>query len=146
MEEVYSRAYVELYEIIRHMNDNLKSKIPSNILDALLVSKDKNYTFNYDSTLSLDMQNIMSETKSLLSIIYSDYLCSDEERKKWEEYDNYEEEIISIQKQNEENDKVDFKFSPKSILEDNKPSDIIVKKEDSLFKKIMNKILNFFKK
>ena len=87
---VYKKAFVELNEIINHLNTNLKNKIPKKTLEAINNAKDKNYQFKYDNTQSLSKQKLLPETISLLSIIYSDYLCSEEEKKKWDEYDKFE--------------------------------------------------------
>ena len=94
--EIYLKAFVELNEIINHLNTNLKNKIPKKTLEAIKNSGDKNYQFKYDNTQSLSKQKLLPETISLLSIIYSDYLCSEEEKKKWDEYDKF-----TLQKQEE---------------------------------------------
>ena len=93
---IYKKAFVELNEIINHLNTNLKNKIPTKTLEAIRNTGDKNYKFQYDNTQSLANQKLLPETISLLSIIYSDYLCSEEEKKKWDEYEKF-----TLQKQEE---------------------------------------------
>ena len=41
--EIYLKAFVELNEIINHLNTNLKNKIPKKTLEAINNAKDKNY-------------------------------------------------------------------------------------------------------
>ena len=67
--EIYLKAFVELNEIINHLNTNLKNKIPKKTLEAIKNSGDKNYQFKYDNTQSLSKQKLLPETISLLSII-----------------------------------------------------------------------------
>ena len=43
--EIYLKAFVELNEIINHLNTNLKNKIPKKTLEAIKNSGDKNYQF-----------------------------------------------------------------------------------------------------
>ena len=52
-------------------------------------------TFVYDKNIPLYEQSILPETKALLSILYSDYLCSKKEKEKWDEYDKFEQQIAN---------------------------------------------------
>ena len=109
---MYCKALVELNEIIKHMQPELKNKIPKEIQEEFEENMDKEYTFTYDENISLKEQNIMPETQGLLSVLYSNYLCSEEEKKKWQEYDNFYKQKQYEQKQSEIEKKELF---PKSI-------------------------------
>lgn len=85
----YCKALVELNEIIKHMSLELQNKIPPEIQQEFIKNMDKEYHFTYDETVPLEEQNMMPETQGLLSVVYSNYLCSEEEKKKWREYDNF---------------------------------------------------------
>ena len=108
---------------------------------------DKNYKFSFDKTLKLSEQILLPETKSLLSIIYSDYLCSKDEKKKWEEYDKFE-----IQKQEELKSK---KYITSNFFENTKSNKlkdiskelkIVEDKKTSFWNKLKNFILKLLKR
>ena len=86
---LYKKALAELYVIITYMKQEVKDKIPEELKLSINRNKDKNYSFEYDITLTLDKQNLLLETKALLSVIYTEYLCSTEEKSKWDEYDRF---------------------------------------------------------
>lgn len=143
----YSKAFVELNEIINNMDENLKNKIPAKMKEDIKRAGDKNYKFSFDKTLKLSEQILLPETKSLLSIIYSDYLCPDDEKKKWEEYDKFE-----IQKQEELKAK---KYSTSNLFEntkrtkvkdDTKELQIVDNKKVSIWNKLKNFILRLLKR
>ena len=152
--EAYQKASVELLVIIKHMTKELRSKIPDEIIKGLESAKDRNYQYNYDESLPLYEQNILNETKSLLSIIYSRYLCSEEEKEKWKEYDKF-----YLKKQEEEKSKL-YESDPKKILKSrNENKKINLNKNDSnkvenqhleltvkenIFAKLFNKLKKIF--
>lgn len=86
----YSKAFSQLNEIIKNMKMELKKKIPMSVIEAIECAKDDSYIFKYNPKIELANHDLLPETKSLLSIIYSDYLCTPDEKKKWEEYDIFE--------------------------------------------------------
>ena len=145
--KVYSKAFVELNEIINNMDENLKNKIPAKLKEDIKRAGDKNYKFSFDKTLKLSEQILLPETKSLLSIIYSDYLCSKDEKKKWEEYDKFE-----IQKQEELKSK---KYITSNFFENTKSNKlkdiskelkIVEDKKTSFWNKLKNFILKLLKR
>ena len=128
----YAKAFTELTEIINYFSDELKNKIPSEMKKNILSARDTEYIFKYDKNLPLYKQNILPETKNLLSIIYSDYLCEEEERKKWEEYDRF-----CINKQNE---KKSEKYATNLFNKQNKKEqklDLVEVKENNIIKRII---------
>ena len=64
--ENYARAYTEVYYAINNFEDNLKTKIPEEVLDFFRNRMDLKYT-PVDSEMS-------EEAKSILSVVYSEYL------------------------------------------------------------------------
>lgn len=86
-EENYFKAYVEVETVLLTLDDSLKKKIPENVMKALSENKDKKYIFIYDFTKPIHEQDISVEAKIMLTKIYKDYLCSDEEREKWKEFE-----------------------------------------------------------
>ena len=145
-EKTYAKAFTELSEIISNMKDSLKNKIPSKTIKAIELAKDKNYKFNYDKSKSLNEQTLLPETKSLLSVIYSDYLCSTEERKKWQEYDRFELQKQDEVKAKKYNSSVFENVENDITLNNEKNLQILNNKKTSLWEKIKQFIIRLFKK
>lgn len=145
-EKTYAKAFTELSEIISNMKDSLKNKIPSKTIKAIELAKDKNYKFNYDKSKSLNEQTLLPETKSLLSVIYSDYLCSTEERKKWQEYDRFELQKQDEVKAKKYNSSVFENVENDITLKNEKNLQILNNKKTSLWEKIKQFIIRLFKK
>lgn len=148
--EIYLKAFVELNEIINHMNTNLKNKIPKKMLEAIRNSGDKNYKFKYDNTKSLSKQKLLPETISLLSIIYSDYLCLEEERKKWDEYDKFALQNKEELKQKNYNANNVFQKQKNNtnivILDEKKQLKVYNSKKQSFWSKLKKCIMKILKK
>lgn len=75
-----SKAYTQAYVIIDNLNEDLKKKIPIKVIKAIKSKMDSSYEFNITDE---DIENIelLEDTEKLLSVIYTDYLASEEERK-----------------------------------------------------------------
>lgn len=75
-----SRAYTQAYVIIDNLSEELKKKIPQKIINAIKSKMDSSYQFNIEDE---DIENIelLEDTEKLLSVIYTDYLATEEERK-----------------------------------------------------------------
>lgn len=74
--EEYSKAFYELKIIINKFEDSIKNKIPKNIIDIINKFADNHYEFHYNDSVALTDQNLLPETWGLLSILYSNYICS----------------------------------------------------------------------
>ena len=151
--EIYLKAFVELNEIINHFNTNLKNKIPTKTLEAIRNTGDKNYKFQYDNTQSLANQKLLPETISLLSIIYSDYLCSEEEKKKWDEYDKFtlqKQEELKQKKYNANNLFKEQKNATRNVnvvsLDTTNKLPVISSEKQSFWSKIKRFIMKIFRK
>lgn len=96
--EVYRKAYTELNEIINAALSFEIDKIPTEVLDNLRSQMDTEYTWNYDYSRNLMDQDMMVETKALLIEIYARYLCPEEDKERWEKYNNICTELIEEEK------------------------------------------------
>lgn len=138
------KVYYELSEILKYLEDDLKNKIPKEIIRFLEENKAVDYTFSIDFEKGIDEQKLLPETQELLTILYRDFLCDDSEKTL----------INSIIEENEKNYKQEQKkkyaqiFENSATLENNdvnsKGTEITVK-EDSFFKRILNKIKTIFR-
>ena len=72
-----SEAAVEFKSILENCSDDIVNKIPTNFLKFIDKIASKTYKFNYDKTKSLIEQNLKSETRGLIALVYQDYICTD---------------------------------------------------------------------
>lgn len=78
----YQNALAEIDAILKFMTEDLLEKIPNSFLDLIEQKKSKSYIVNLDLELSLMEQNLLKETRIILSLIYRSYLCNSEQIKK----------------------------------------------------------------
>jgi len=79
MKNDIQEACVEVLEIIKYMEKDLRKKIPKEFINDLNEYKSKDYSFTYDRTKKLNEQNIKKETKGYIAYIYKYYLCNEKE-------------------------------------------------------------------
>ena len=141
--EEYSKAFYELKIIINKFDDGIKNKIPKNIIDIINKSADNNYEFHYNDSLALTDQNLLPETWGLLSILYSNYICSLDEKRKWIQYDEFEKNL----RNNKKLKKVEInELFAKNKMDNNiaieKTNHPIIIEKENIIKRIINKIRN----
>lgn len=142
----YNKAYVQLYEIIKALPEEDKKKIPSVIIENIVENKDDNYKFYLDTSKTLLEQNLMVETKALLVQIYAKYLVPENEKEKWEKYNQIcinQIESEKIEKYNPENIFIKKEQKPKENIS---KEWVMVKYKESIFKRFINKIKGIFRK
>lgn len=88
----YRNVFSEVYCIIELLDNKLKSRISEEIIKRIEVLRDKNYVFQYDNSKSIDKQNISNEAQSIIAFLYKNYMCSDDEKIKWQEFDRFKAE------------------------------------------------------
>lgn len=74
-----SKAYTEVYYIINQMSEELKSKIPEKFIKNIESKMDKDYEF-YMEDDDYENAELLEDTEKILSVIYTDYLATEEER------------------------------------------------------------------
>lgn len=83
-EMIYSRAYMELYVIILNLTEDMKEKIPKNVIENISRKMDKTYDFKLENNDIFNTE-YMVETKALFLELYTRYIAEDEEDF-WEVY------------------------------------------------------------
>ena len=151
MKQEYREAFTEVNEIIKLMPEELVSKIPNKFQEMIEDESDKEYYPNIQEPL--EKQKLKNETIIILGLIYRDFLCSAEERKKLQEKDA--RELREVQKAIE--DEVRQKYNPDDLFK-NKKQDYTVQEqrieenksmiviEEKWYQKIFNIIKNLFKR
>ena len=145
----FNIACCETIEIINHMEDNLRRKIPSKIIDFLKRNQLKEYNVNIDFSKNILEQNILSETQGIISIIYRDYIATPEKRTKLLEWDKQEKLRAEIEKREKYNpDNIFQSYNKKNNISQNVITNKVGIREykKQIFKKIINIIKKFFYK
>lgn len=135
-----AQSLTDISVIIEMMPEYMKNKINGNFIKFVEENKDKNYVSTINKNIPLEKQKINLETKAILALIYRDYMCTPEERKKL-----IREEKIKINRIEEENKKkykIIFKKKVKIAKDDKK--ELIVLEKDSIIKKIFKFIRQIF--
>lgn len=87
----YSNVLTETSEVLKYFDKSILEKIPQKLRDKIQENKNCAYHFQYDKSKTLVEQEIMQETKDLISAIYLMYCCDGEER----------QQLMNICKENE---------------------------------------------
>ena len=93
-----ARAYTQVSHIISLMSNSLKEKIPQDVINLIEEKKDKNYEIK---DTNITQMILLNDTKKLLSVIYSDYIATEEEKI----IIHNKEHVLSIKKEKEKNTK-----------------------------------------
>ena len=143
----YSKAFSQLSEIIKNMKKELRDKIPSDIIEGVEKAKDESYEFEYNPDIPLNKHDLLPETKSLLSIIYSDYLCDEKERNKWKEYDKFEAEALEKIKEAEYSNNIFNNNKNENKYQNESDANLVVVEKwyIKIYKKIKNLLSRFGK-
>lgn len=108
----YQNALSEVDVILKIMQKDMLNRIPKPFLEFVEQKKSKSYMPNLDMELSLNEQNLLKETRAILSLIYRSYLCDSNERKKLKIDDSIELKIKQIE--------LNEKFSYENLFKEGK--------------------------
>ena len=145
-------AFTEVNEIIKLMPEELVDKIPSKFREMINEEKDEQY--KPDIKEPLEKCKLKEETIIILGLMYRDFLCSPEERKKLHEKDA--KELQEVKKAIEEEARQ--KYNPEDLFKNKKNEEKVTYKEETeeksmtivqeekWYQKIFNIIKNIFKR
>ena len=144
MNDVYAKAYTELYEILKSISQNDLNKIPHEVLNMLEEKRDKEYEFKLQENTEFENQKLLRETKILIAILYRDYWATKAEKEKI--IQKWKNDMIQYEEENKIKYNKLFKNKKEQIIKqkNNENLPIEVKKE-KLFEKIISFIKKYFK-
>lgn len=149
MENNLSKAYVEILEILSYMEQKYVDMIPKKLLNLFYEERDKDYKIDINPKVSLAEQNLQRKTLVLLAMLNLNYWCEDETEKQ-EMLKMYADNDKKIEEEMRERYNPDnlFRKKEKVFEEENNEENmqLIEYKEQNIFKKIINKIMKFFRK
>lgn len=76
----YSEAAVEVLDILTHLDEDIIALIPMDFIMKLKNNRSKTYIANIDYTKPLEDNNLKHYTKVILTLIYRDYICLEDEK------------------------------------------------------------------
>ena len=150
MENNLSKAYTEVLLILSYMEQKYVDMIPKKLLELFNEEKDKNYQPNINPNISLAEQNLQRKTLTLLAMLNLNYWCKNENEKQ-EMLKMYSENDKKIEAEMRERYNPDNLFKKREKVEQKdeakeESTEIIEYKEQNIFKKILDRIMLFFKK
>ena len=144
----YTKAYKEIYEIIKHFPLEEYNRIPKEKIKFYEENMDKNYNFTINPNIDLSEQNISKETKALIVTLYEDYFATEEQKQKIKEILKLNEkkaELEKIEKYNPDdlfkNKKEDVKNNEQENSDENIKELSLVEYKENFFTKFKNFIL-----
>ena len=143
IDDNYSNICSEVLAILDKLPIEDYNKIPKSMIEEFENNKNPNYTFEYDYSKSLVDQKTDDMTKWIIECLFRDYIAIDEEKESIKEYERRkidEEEKIKREKYNP-----DDLFSSTQDSKEQFEENSLIRKEDSLYKKILNWIKSIFK-
>ena len=138
----YKNAYTEVYEIIKQLDEEEYKKIPSEVIKAIEENRNTEYEFDLDEDIELKEQELLPETKAILFNLFRDYLSTPEQKEKILKM-QAEERLRNEQKKQEQYNLDIFANKPKNRDIREEHIELIEYKEN-IFKRILNKIRQFF--
>ncbi len=77
----FSKALYQVSEILNYYKNDLKERIPKQLINYIESNKAKDYNWKIDITLPIEKQDLYQKTKEILTVLYRNYICNDDERK-----------------------------------------------------------------
>ncbi|MDO5555592.1 MAG: hypothetical protein Q4G09_02760 [Clostridia bacterium] len=149
MENNLFKAYAEVDKILSLMESKYVEKIPKRMRELFKNEKLNGYEPTINAKIPLDEQNLQRKTLSILAMLNINYWCEDENEKK---------ELIALYAENDKKREEELrkKYNPdnlfmkrEQIIENNEvkqeKTQLIEYKEQNIFKRIINRIMKFFK-
>lgn len=143
----YREAITEVLDILHNSEEDLLNRVPKKLIDFWERNKSSTYKPNLNHDLPLSEMNLRNKTKSIITMIYLNYICEDEEK----------DIIKGILKSNEDEYQLELreKYNPDNIFKNKNVSgnteidndtDVsksiqMIEYKESVIKRIVKKIL-----
>ena len=140
-------AYVEVLEVLKHMEHKYMEKIPKKLIEFFKSNASKEYKFKLDNNIPFEEQQLKKSTISILAMLNYNYWCEDEEHKKYL-LNKYNENEIKYQEMLMEKYSVDKLFNKENVnfIQENKISVPQKYEEMKWYEKIFEFIKRIFNK
>ena len=139
----YKNAYTEVYEILEQLDEEEYNKIPSEVITAIRENRNTEYEFELDEELELKEQELLPETKAILFNLFRDYLSTAEQKEKIKKMQAEERQKNEQNKSEQYNS--DLFASKKKVQDIREEHTELIEYKGNMFKKIFNRIRQFFR-
>lgn len=150
MENELLKAYAEVDVILSLMENTYVEKIPKSMIELFKKEKLQGYKPNINPKIPLDEQNLQKKTYAILAMLNLNYWCENEKEK---------QKLLALYSENDKKREAELrkKYNPDNLfnvkelhevkLEDEiqNNTSLIKYEEKSLIKRIINRIMRFFK-
>lgn len=150
---MYEKAFVEVLEVIDHMESNMTKQIPAEVIKAIMNNADKDYKYTYDESKVLSEQKISEDAQVILSVLFVKYIANDKEKSEIENLiTENEKKLYDVFKKPEPKKSIQAEeikveeLNEEKIIEEINESVQLVKKSDKWYTKIIDFIKNIFSK
>jgi hypothetical protein len=150
---MYEKAFVEVLEVIDHMESNMTKQIPAEVIKAIMSNADKDYKYAYDESKGLSEQKISEDAQVILSVLFVKYIANDKEKSEIENLiTENEKKLYDVFKKPEPKKSIQAEeikveeLNEEKIIEEINESVQLVKKSDKWYTKIIDFIKNIFSK
>ena len=142
----FAEAFTEINEILKFLDKSEVQKIPYELRERFNKLQSKEYIVHINPSKRLDEQELKKETKDILVDLYVKYWCTDEARKEVNKIlkDNYEKKHFEYRQKYNPDDIFKNKNESKNYNEVQEVA--LAQYKESVFRKIINKISEFFKR
>ena len=146
------QAYSEVDEFLGLVTEEEKNQIPKKLRDFFREEKDLNYHKNINPNIPIKEQNLKEETLAIIALLMIQYWYKDESKK---------QKLLEVLDENERKyqEELREKYNPDNIFKNKNQNNTfdeavpeneeisvgmqIVEYKEPIFKRIVNKILNF---
>lgn len=127
----FAEASAEINEILKYLPEEYINKIPTKLRDFFKKVEDKEYITNIDPYKTLDQQDLKLKTQTLLTILYREYWCNEEEKAELDK--------ILIENDKKYEEELREKYNPDNIFKKNEDTEEIETVEETALVEYDNK-------
>ena len=151
MEELSAEVATEVIEVLYNSDSSIICKIPYRIIEVLQEkTQECNKKISFKENVELKDQDISEEGKAILSIIYRDYICSEEEKIEVNKiFENNQKQYDEIQREKYNPDKIFQKQDNKISVDINAEEEekaLIETQKNKWYIVLFEKIKSIFKR
>ncbi len=138
-----NQAMYEVNIILNNTDKSLVQLIPEKVLNFIKENAQKQKEFVYDKNKKLKDQEISNITRGVIALIYRDYFCTEEQRKRYNDYYKKLKEQLELEKRDLYN--VEKMFKKNSQTKSEEITDLKPYKKETIWTKLKNMCLNLFR-
>lgn len=138
-----NQAMYEVNIILNNTDKSLVQLIPEKVLNFIKENAQKQKEFIYDKNKRLKDQEISNITRGVIALIYRDYFCTEEQRKRYNDYYKKLKEQLEPEKRDLYN--VEKMFKKNSQTKSEEITDLKPYKKETIWTKLKNIFLNLFR-